>query len=131
MKIKNHLIVALVQNGATNIISASLDTKSAYSIIKFRRALKAAFDEIVAKEKDAIEEYKLTVGENGMLEGEESNKQSFGAFRIELYNDESELENIQPLDFDSWHKLQQDNKFLQDAGLEDALENILWKAPEE
>ena len=131
MKIKNQLVLALVSNGVLNITATALNASQAYKIIKFRREVRKAFDELSEKEKDFIKDLGLEIGENGKLEGKEDDIKKFGEFQQALYEDEVELGDIKAMPYDAWHELQKENKALAIPFIEDGLENILWAAPEE
>ena len=131
MKIKNQLVLALVSNGVLNITAITLDASEAYKIVKFRREVKKAFDELSEKEREFIRDLGLEIGENGKLEGKDEDIRKFGEFQKALYEDDAELGDIKAMPFDAWHDLQKENKVLAAAFIEDALENILWTAPEE
>ena len=131
MKIKNQLVLALVSNGVLNITATTLNASEAYKIIKFRRVVKKAFDELSEKEKDFIKDLGLEIGENGKLEGKEDDIKKFGEFQKALYEDDVELGDIKAMPYDAWHELQKENKALAIPFIEDELEGILWTAPEE
>ena len=129
MKIKNQLVLALVSNGVLGITATTLNASQAYKIIKFRREVRNAFDEMSEKEKDYINALGLEIGENGKLEGKEDDIKKFGEFQKALYEDEVELGDIKAMPYDAWHELQKENKALAIPFIEDGLEGIIWTAP--
>lgn len=129
-KIKNRIIVALINAGCSNITAMTIEAAHAYKVIKFRRAILKAFEEIVEKEKELIRECSLEVGERGVLNGSPDDIKKFNELREELYTDESEIDS-KTIPFESWHELQKENKCLVSAPVEDALEGILWETPTE
>lgn len=131
MKLKNNIIIALVSNGALNITANDLDAGQAYKVIKFRRAIQKAFEALQEAEKAIITECNLEIGEKGILNGEDADKEKFGKLRTELYNDETEIGEVKSLPYADWHLLKKENKSLGNAYIEDNLEGVLWTAPEE
>lgn len=130
MKIKNQLALALVSNGVLNITATTLSASEAYKIVKFRREVRKAFDEMSEKEMEFIKDLGLEIGEKGKLDGKEDDIRKFGEFQKTLYDDDVELGDIKAMPFDAWHDLQKENKVLAVPFIEEALENILWTAPE-
>ena len=130
MKIKNESIVALVFNGANNITATELVPAQAYRVIKFRRALNAAFEKVRDAEKTLLEENHLKVNDKGEIEGKEVDRKKFVELRVELYKDEAELD-CKVIPFDEWCKLKKENKVLSNPAIEDTLEGVLWEAPAE
>lgn len=130
MKLKNNIIIALVSNGALNITANDLDAGQAYKVIKFRRAIQKAFEALQEAEKAIITECNLEIGEKGILNGEDADKEKLGKLRTELYNDETEIGEVKSLPYADWHLLKKENKSLGNAFIEDNLEGVLWTAPE-
>lgn len=130
MKLKNNIIVALVNNGALNITANGLDAGQAYKVIKFRRAIQKAFEALLEAEKAIIADCGLEIGEKGVLNGSDESKEKFGKLRTELYADEAEIGEVKSLPYADWHKLKGENKGLANAYIEDNLEGVLWTAPE-
>ena len=124
MKIKNSLIIALVQAGCLNIASNTPDSATAYTLVKNRKALREAYSALQDGEKELLDECKLTVNEKGEPEGKELDR--FKKLQSELFNDEMEV-NLLPLPYDVYHSLKANHKVLADPIIEDALEGILWE----
>lgn len=131
MKLKNNIIVELALAGALNLNTTALDAAHAYKVIKFRRAVSKAFGELQEAEKGIIKDCGLEISAGGELEGEDEAKAKFAKLQEELYEDEADLGDIKAIPFGQWHALQQENKGLANAFVEDSLEGILWNAPEE
>lgn len=130
MKVKNQIIVALANLGGASLTAGDIEATHAYKVIKFRRAVKSAFDEIAEKERDIINELGLEIGENGRLQGEDEKIRKFTELQKALYEDESEMD-CKTIPYEAWRELQKNNKGLQNPFIEDALEGVLWDAPEE
>lgn len=131
MKLKNSIIIALVSNGALNITANDLDAGQAYKVIKFRRAIQKAFEALQEAEKAIIADCNLEIGEKGVLNGEDADKEKFAKLRTELSADETEIGEVKSLPYADWHKLKGENKGIANAYIEDNLEGVLWTAPEE
>lgn len=123
MRISNRLVIALAGCGAMNMTAAGLEAGQAYSVMRFRRGLKEAYNAIVDSEREIIRECGLSIGEGGRIEGSGEQLVRFGRMRDELREDCSEIEAT-PLPYGDWHLLVRENRGL--AALEDELENILW-----
>lgn len=129
-KLKNNIIVALVNMGGTALTASTINVADAYKVIKFRRSLKKAFDDIADKERDILKDLGIEVGEGGKLSGDEEKIKRFSELQKALYEDQSEIES-KTMPYETWHELQKENKPLQNPLIEDALEGILWEAPAE
>lgn len=130
MKLKNQIIVALINAGCSSITAMTIEAASAYRVIKFRRSIAKAFEGIVEKEMELVKDCNLGLGEKGVLNGNPADIKRFDALRAELYKDEQEIET-NAISFDLWHELQKENKCLVNPLIEDALEGVLWVAPGE
>lgn len=131
MKLKNNIIVALAQVGALNLNATALDAAHAYKVIKFRRAVAKAFEELQEAEEGIIKDCGLEIADKGELTGTDEAKAKFAKLQRELYEDEADLGGIKTIPYEQWHLLKQENKGLANAFVEDSLEGILWNAPEE
>lgn len=129
MKLKNNIIVALAQVGALNLNTTALEAAHAYKVIKFRRAVAKAFEELQEAEKGIIKDCGLEIAADGKLEGPDEAKAKFAKLQKELYEDEADLGDIKAIPFEQWHALKSENKGLANALVEDALEGVLWNAP--
>lgn len=146
-------IINLANAGVQGATNHTLDAKDAYKVLKFRRALLAAFEgvreEIKANQAEAgIEDPQAFDKERADLRALESRSadqdkrladldakfQRFAELQKELLADEAELACI-TMPYASWHALQVENEktfpALSDPYVEDTLENVLWAAPEE
>lgn len=129
-KLKNNIIVALVNMGGTALTASTINVADAYKVIKFRRSLRKAFDDIADKERDILKDLGIEVGEGGKLSGDEEKIKRFSELQKTLYEDQSEIES-KTMPYETWHELQKENNSLQNPIIEDALEGILWEAPAE
>lgn len=129
-KVKNNIIVSLANAGAMELTATTLPVEDAYKIVKFRRAIKKAFDEIAEREKEGIKDFNLEVLKDGKVNGKGEDIKKFIEFQKALYDDESELD-CKTISYESWHMLQTENKGLQNAFIEDPLEGIFWETPNE
>ena len=156
---KNHQIIALVNNGALAITNYDLEPSHAYKAYKFKKALKAAFDAIGAKEQDLPKEVgiddpqafdnrfkelhekeELSKEEREELKDMTEKYEKFIGLRNELLNDEVELEGVKRMPYDQWFILKAENREKSLGGkkvevfpdwAEELLEGVLWEAPEE
>lgn len=131
MKLSNQLILALVSHGALYITATTLDASQAYKVLKFRRIVAKAIDKLREAEIALIRECGLDITDKGEITGQDSGKERFGRMRNELYADSTETDDVNLIPYSSWHTLQQENKGLADAYIEDSLEGILWQSDED
>ena len=130
MKLKNYIILS-IQRTDKPITANTLDAVSAYKVIKFRRAIQEASKRIVDAEKELLSQCNLTIKDKGAIDGKPEDIERFVALRMELYQDESEVGDVNTIPYTEWHKLKNENSTLATPIVEDTLENILWEAPEE
>lgn len=139
MKLKNNIIISLVNAGLLNTTEHDVPAADAYKVYKFRKAVGKALDDIAEKERG--------------LEAEEDEEKR-EALRQELFNDESDLGDIKSISFESYHILSNENKktavriptdeketdgtpkytqvsFDTYRLCEDILDGVLFRAPEE
>lgn len=146
---KNFEIFNLVNSEVLAITANELDAAHAYKVVKFKRAIRKAFDAISEAEKDFLKEAGIEDAQAFDTERaeliktnsnadrlEELNKQfdRFNELRNTMINEEADLGDIKELPFDQFHLLQKENKDLRFKPLntfEDILEGVLWSAPEE
>lgn len=173
MKIKNSLILALSTNGIANTTNHEVPAKDAYKAFKFKNGIAKATEEIEKKReglvKEAgIEDAKKFEDRRRELEAvaspTEEQKQEladlnaqFDKFRElwdELLKDETDVEGVKTMSFESYHALSRENRQTRvqvASGEKDSegnpkmttvlfdlfqvfmgeLENILWKAPDD
>lgn len=125
MKLKNNVVLILANNGGLNLTANTLNANEAYNVIKFRRGIAKVLNMLQESEKEILKECNLEISNKGSLNGSEEDKIKFIKLRTELYNDESEIGEINSLQYPSWHLLKNENKILGDAFIEDNLEGIL------
>lgn len=154
-------IINLVNAGVPGITNLTLDGKHAYKVLKFRRALLAAhgqirddfsaifkeagiedpqaFDKELAelREKakpytDAGKEIPAEIG--GKLMKAEATFSRYKALEGEMLKEEVKLDCV-PMPYEDFHALQKENEkscpAITSPYIEDALENVLWVAPED
>lgn len=132
MKLKNNIIIALVQAGCLALTAEAIDDASqGYKVIKFRRGVQKAFEGLQDAERAIINDCHLEIVEKGVLNGEDADKEKFAKLRNELYNDETEIGEVKALPYTAWHELKKACKGLAEPYIEDNLEGVLWVAPEE
>lgn len=131
MKLKNSLIIQLVNTGLPNTTEHDVPARDAYKASKFRREVVKAYQDLAKRE----EELKAEAGED---------EERLKALREEMLNDETEI-SVTPMPYESFHALAKENRavrmFGQDGKLigifdpfrafETDLEGILWEAPAE
>ena len=130
----NAQIIDLVKSGFLTITTHCLDNTSAYSVFKFKKAVSNIFNNLATKEREMLLECEI---EN--IENTSNDKlQKFYDFRRQLLLEETSIGyEVKPIDYDSWRKLQDENKaneFMDktvdvlsgDAEL--LLEGVLWIA---
>lgn len=107
MKLKNNIIISLVNAGLLNTTEHDVPAADAYKSYKFRKAVEKAFNAIAEKDR----ELPKTAGvEDGKEATEEQNKK-IAELRVALYNDETELDgNIVPMGWEGYHALSNENK---------------------
>lgn len=149
MKLKNYNIINLINNGLLQTTEHDVPAEDAYKSYKFRKAVKKAYEAIAEKEKELAQ----TAGVEEGKEATEEQLKRIGELRVELYNDESELDVI-PMSWAGFHALANENKktpvriptgekdendnpkFITQnidifRAFEDVLEGVLFKSPEE
>lgn len=106
MKLKNNIIIALVNAGLLNTTEHDVPAADAYKAYKFRKAIEKAINAIVEKEK----ELPKTAGVEGNTPTEAQTKK-VEELRAALYADETELEgNIVPMSWEGYHALSNENR---------------------
>ena len=145
---KNYDILNLANAGVLAITANDLDAAHAYKVLKFKKAVKAAFEAIADSEKEILKEAGIEDGQafdkehKELIESkenperlEEMDKQfeRFMELRANLYKEDVELDT-KTIPYEQFHVLQKENKELEHKPLnifEDILEGVLWSAPEE
>ena len=151
-------IILLANLGVANITNHSLDPAHAYKVVKFRKAVKSAIEEL-SKDEDALrkdagiedaqafdeELAKLRTiqnpdkAEKDRLAEMEAKLKRFVELRVALLDEEVSLD-CKAMPYAEWHKLQNENKDRELNGrkedilsgyVEDILEGVLWETPAE
>lgn len=141
-------ILNLTNAGILSITANDLDAAQAYKVLKFKKAVKKAFESIMESEQEILKEAGIEDAvafdkeRKELIESganpkrlEEMNKQLSRVLelRANLYKEDMELD-CKALPFEQFHALQCENKDLANKPLntfEDLLEGVLWEAPEE
>lgn len=141
-------ILNLANAGILSITANDLDAAHAYKVLKFKKAVKKAFESIMESEREILKEAgiedavafdkerkELIESGSNPKRLEEMNKQLSRVLelRSNLYKEEVELD-CKALPFEQFHALQQENKDLERKPLnafEDLLEGVLWETPNE
>lgn len=167
MKIKNSLILALNNNGISNTTNHDVPVKDAYKAFKFRSAIEKAAKDLDEKRDGLVKEAGIedavkfderkkelssiaspTEEQAQELAGMNEKFDKFQELWKELMDDETEVEGVKLMSFESFHALAKENRQTRlqvPAGEKKTatvfvdfyqmfmgdLENILWKAPDE
>ena len=154
---KKQTIIMLANAGVQSITNHTLDASQAYKVVKFRKAFNAAFDAIAEDQKALLKEAGIddpqafdkelmelrkanrTTEQEAKLKEMEAKVKQYNEMNLELLKEEVTLD-CKALPYEEWHKLQVENSEkemngkkvdLLPAFVEDALEGVLWVAPEE
>jgi len=146
---KNIDILNLVNGGILSVTALDLGAEHAYKVLKFKKAVRKAYDAVLDSEKELLKESGIEDGaafdkERNELRESGSNAERlaeldktftrFAELRSKLYNEEAELGDIKTIPFSAFHDLQRENKELDHKPLnffEELLEGVLWKEEEE
>ena len=144
---KNINIINLLNNNILAITANDLDAAQAYKVLKFKRAVKKADDDITEAEKALIKEVGIEDPEAFDKERAELRKSGdnperlaeldkqgsrFFELRGNLYNEDVKLD-VKAIPYEQFHILQKENENIKGRPLnsfEELLENVLWVAPE-
>lgn len=145
-------ILSLVQGGILDITTRTLATDVAFTIYKFRKAVRAAHEGLSSELQDLLAEIgvedasafdarktelagkaELTVDEQHEFIDMAAKLERYVEMRKVLLTEETELPAARLISWEDWHQLQVENK---DCGAltgyaEELLEGILWAEPEE
>ena len=145
---KNIDILNLANAGVLAITANNLDAAHAYKVLKFKKAVKKAFESIMESEREILKEAgiedaaafdkerkELIESGSNKERLEELDKQLSRVIELRgnLYKEEVELD-CKTIPFEQFHLLQRENKDLANKPLnafEDLLEGVLWEAPNE
>lgn len=143
----NKDLIAVVEGGMLNATNRTLEISDAYKVVKFRNVIKTAFNRFRENEKSLLAEVgvmdaQVFDAELDGLRNKERNKaeeerfaelnkilSNYFGLRGELLNEEVNISEIKAMPYEQWYKFCQENIFITPE-LEDALENILWVAPD-
>lgn len=143
-------IISLAHAGVLAITNHDLSPEHAYKVVKFRKALNAAY-EAIGKDEEAIrkdagiedpqtfdkelKELRESKSNPERLEELEGQLKRFFELRAQMLNEDITLD-CKALPYAEWHKLQNENKAagadkrdLLSGWVEDVLEGCLWMAP--
>lgn len=154
---KKQTIIVLANAGIAAMTNHSLDTAQAYKVVKFRKAFNAALDAIAEDQKALLKEAGIedsvafnqemdelckanrTPEQDAKLKEMEAKVKRYNEMNLELLKEEVTLD-CKAMPYEDWRKLQVENSEkemngkkvdLLPAFVEDALEGVLWVAPEE
>ena len=151
MELEINKIIQLVNCGVLNTTEHDVPVADAYKASKFRRALKAAFDEVAERERTLAKEVGIE-DISKLAEAPEEKRKRFNELQGELYKDKIDLSGIKPMSYESFHALAKENRNTPTRlpavdkdgketvatinvdvfrSCEDLLEGILWVAPDE
>lgn len=125
-QLRKTTILQIVRLNCLNLDTTSLSAEAAMKVLRYRRAMKSALANIQSEEMEILSECGLSVGENGKLVGDNCGIQRFAEMQGQMYGESVDFD-LATISYDEWHSLQQSNKQLVDAEIEDVLEGILWE----
>ena len=155
MKLKNNIIISLMNLGISATTEHDVPVKDAYKAYAFRHAVEKANKDLEDKRhgliksagiedgqkfdermKELRKKGELTEEEKGELNEMEGKLKKFNELYNELLSDETELEGVKVMAYESYHALAKENRgkegkpdiFSLMAG---ELEGVLWEAPKE
>lgn len=158
MKLKNNIIISLVNLGISATTEHDVPVKDAYKAYAFRHAIEKAHKDLEDKRQglvksagiedgqkfdDRMKELRKLKKENNLSEEEqkefsemEEKLNKFNGLYNELLSDESEIGNIKVMAYESYHALAKENRSKEGKPdifsiLAGELEGILWEAPKE
>ena len=158
MKLKNNIIISLVNLGISATTEHDVPVKDAYKAYAFRHAIEKAHKDLEDKRQGLIKSAGIEDGqkfdermkelrklkkENNLSEDEqkefaemEEKLNKFNELYNELLSDESEIGNIKVMSYESYHALAKENRGKEGKPdifsiLQGELEGVLWEAPKE
>lgn len=158
MKLKNTVIVSLINLGIQATTEHDVPVKDAYKAYAFRHAIEKShkefedkrpglvksagiedgqkFDERMKELRKIEKEGKLSDKEKKELAEMTEKLNKFNELYTELLNDESEIGNIKVMSYESYHALAKENRGKEGKPdifsiMQGELEGILWEAPKE
>lgn len=144
---KNIDILNLANAGVLAISANDLDAAQAYKVMKFKRAIRKAFESLSDAEKELLKEVGIEDGsafdkELARLRKDDSEQEKrkeleqklsrYLSLRDALFEEEVTLD-CKTIPFEQFHILQRENKDINGKPLnlfEDILEGVLWIEPE-
>ena len=144
---KNIDIFNLANAGVLAISANDLDSAHAYKVMKFKRAIRKAFESLSDAEKDLLKEVGIEDGaafdkelarlrkNNSEPEKRKEMEQKLSRYlslREALFEEEVTLD-CKTIPFEQFHILQKENKDINGKPLnifDDILEGVLWAEPE-
>ena len=158
MKLRNNIIVSLINLGVSATTEHDVPVKDAYKAYAFRHAIEKAnkdledkrqglvksagiedgqkFDERMKELRKIEKEGKLSDKEKKELAEMEEKLKKFQELYTELLNDESEIGDIKVMSYESYHALAKENRGKEGKPdifsiMQSELEGKLWEAPKE
>ena len=155
MKLKNNIIISLVNLGISATTEHDVPVKDAYKAYAFRHAVEKANKDLEDKRqglvksagiedgqkfdermKELRKKDNLTEEEKGELAEMEGKLKKFNDLYNELLSDETELEGVKVMAYESYHALAKENRGKEGKPdifslLAGELEGVLWEAPKE
>lgn len=158
MKLKNNIIISLMNLGISATTEHDVPVKDAYKAYAFRHAIEKAHKDLEDKRQglvksagiedgqkfdERMKELRKLAKENNLSEEEqkefaemEEKLNKFNDLYNELLADESEIGNIKVMSYESYHALAKENRGKEGKPdifslLAGELEGILWEAPKE
>ena len=142
---KNYDIINLVNCGVLVITANDIEASHAYKVLKFKKAVRKAYEAIIDSDKAFLEEVGITDPEAFDKERKEATDPAriaeMGKTARRLFelrkardNEDAALEGVKTIPYEVFHALQKENKDIQGKPLnafEDILEGVLWEAQEE
>jgi predicted transcriptional regulator len=155
MKLRNNIIISLVNLGISATTEHDVPIKDAYKAYAFRHAIEKANKDLEDKRQGLVKSAGIEDGQKfdermkelrkkGELTEEEKKELSemteklnkFNELYKELLADETELEGVKVMAYESYHALAKENRGKEGKPdifsiLQGELEGILWEAPKE
>ena len=155
MKLRNNIIVSLINLGVSATTEHDVPVKDAYKAYAFRHAIEKSHKEFEDKRQglvksagiedgqkfdDRMKELrkldKLSDKEKKELAEMEEKLKKFQELYTELLNDESEIGDIKVMSYESYHALAKENRGKEGKPdifsiMQSELEGKLWEAPKE
>ena len=151
---KNSEVILILEAGFPAVTTHALNAQDAYKVYKIKKAMLTIGKAIMASEDAFFEEAGITdmrafnmrladlrrKGPSAELAQEEDKLRRYNELRQVMMNEEADIPEINPIPYESWRKLQDENKSKQVNGketdilsgdIEMLLEGVLWASPKE